>query len=114
MGRPHRRGGRGCPDHHLQLRADDPGRRRDDREPAAAVNWIGARAHDFLIGDTLSEEDGIAFGGKQLTTTDIAIASGVLSLGDKSKVAHLDAATCKKVFDEAARLSEEADRKSVV
>ena len=53
-------------------------------------------------------KDGIAFGGKQLTTTDIAIASGVLSLGDKSKVAHLDAATCKKVFDEAARLSEEA------
>ena len=53
-------------------------------------------------------KDGIAFGGKQLTTTDIAIASGVLSLGDKSKVAHLDAATCKKVFAEAARLSEEA------
>lgn len=52
--------------------------------------------------------DGIAFGGKQLTTTDVAIASGVLKLGDKAKVAHLDAATCKKVFDEAARLSEEA------
>jgi N-methylhydantoinase A/oxoprolinase/acetone carboxylase beta subunit len=53
-------------------------------------------------------KDAIAFGGKQLTTTDIAIASGVLSLGDKSKVAHLDAATCTKVFAEAARLSEEA------
>jgi N-methylhydantoinase A/oxoprolinase/acetone carboxylase beta subunit len=53
-------------------------------------------------------KDGIAFGGKQLTTTDVAIASGVLSLGDKSKVAHLDAATCKKVFAEAARLAEEA------
>lgn len=52
--------------------------------------------------------DGIAFGGKQLTTTDVAIASGVLKLGDKAKVAHLDPATCKKVFDEAARLSEEA------
>lgn len=53
-------------------------------------------------------KDGIAFGGTQLTTTDIAIASGLLELGDKSKVAHLDAATCKKVFDEAARLAEEA------
>ena len=53
-------------------------------------------------------KDGFAFGGKQLTTTDIAIAAGVLSLGDKSKVAHLDAAICKKVFAEAARLSEEA------
>jgi N-methylhydantoinase A/oxoprolinase/acetone carboxylase beta subunit len=52
--------------------------------------------------------DGVAFGGKQLTTTDVAIASGVLKLGDKAKVAHLDAAICQKVFDEAARLSEEA------
>jgi N-methylhydantoinase A/oxoprolinase/acetone carboxylase beta subunit len=53
-------------------------------------------------------KDGIAFGGTQLTTTDIAIATGLLTLGDKSKVAHLDAATCKKVFDESARLAEEA------
>ena len=53
-------------------------------------------------------KDGIAFGGTQLTTTDIAVASGVLDLGDKAKVAHLDAATCKKVFAEAARLAEEA------
>ena len=53
-------------------------------------------------------KDGVAFGGKQLTTTDIAVASGVLKLGDKHKVAHLDAATCRKVFAEAARMSEEA------
>ncbi len=53
-------------------------------------------------------KDGIAFGGKQLTTTDIAVASGLLALGDTAKVAHLDAATCKKVFDESARLAEEA------
>ena len=52
--------------------------------------------------------DGIAFGGQQLTTTDVAIALGVLDLGDKSKVAHLDRATCLKVFAEAARLAEEA------
>ena len=52
--------------------------------------------------------DGIAFGGKQLTTTDAAIATGALKLGDKSKVAHLSAAVCKKVFDEAARMAEEA------
>jgi hypothetical protein len=52
--------------------------------------------------------DGIAFGGKQLTTTDIAVAAGVLVLGDKAKVAHLDAAACKRVFVEAARMAEEA------
>ncbi len=53
-------------------------------------------------------KEGIAFGGKQLTTTDIAVATGLLKLGDKAKVAHLDAATCKKVFAESARLAEEA------
>jgi N-methylhydantoinase A/oxoprolinase/acetone carboxylase beta subunit len=53
-------------------------------------------------------KEGIAFGGRQLTTTDIAVASGVLELGDKAKVAHLDPATCRKVFAEAARLAEEA------
>ncbi len=52
--------------------------------------------------------DGIAFGGAQLTTTDVAVAAGILDLGDKTKVAHLDAATCARVFSEAARLAEEA------
>lgn len=53
-------------------------------------------------------KEGIAFGGGQLTTTDMAIAAGLLALGDKAKVAHLDAAACRKVFAEAARLAEEA------
>src|SRR5258707_13197221 len=53
-------------------------------------------------------KDGIAFGGKQLTTTDIAVATGLLELGDRKKVAYLDQATCKKVLAEAARLAEEA------
>jgi N-methylhydantoinase A/oxoprolinase/acetone carboxylase beta subunit len=52
--------------------------------------------------------DAIAFGGAQLTTTDVAVAAGVLDLGDRTKVAYLDAATCARVFSEAARLAEEA------
>lgn len=51
--------------------------------------------------------EGIAFGGRQLTTTDIAVAAGRLNLGDRSKVAYLDAATCARVFDEAKRMVEE-------
>src|SRR5580693_1075404 len=47
-------------------------------------------------------KDGIAFGGQQLTTTDIAVAAGVLELGDGKKVGYLDRATCQKVFAEAA------------
>ena len=53
-------------------------------------------------------KDGIAFGGKQLTTTDVAVALGMLKLGDAKKLAHLDAATCRKVLAEAARMAEEA------
>jgi N-methylhydantoinase A/oxoprolinase/acetone carboxylase beta subunit len=52
--------------------------------------------------------DGVAFGGKQLTTTDAAVALGILPIGDRAKVAHLDEATCRKIFAESARLAEEA------
>jgi N-methylhydantoinase A/oxoprolinase/acetone carboxylase beta subunit len=52
--------------------------------------------------------EGLAFGGRQLTATDIAIAAGMLVLGDKSQVEHLDAATCQKVLLEAARMADEA------
>jgi N-methylhydantoinase A/oxoprolinase/acetone carboxylase beta subunit len=52
--------------------------------------------------------EGIAFGGAQLTTTDAAIATGRLELGDRSKVAHLDTATCNRIFAEAKRMLEES------
>src|SRR6185436_13296229 len=69
---------------------------------------VGQLKHGFPREANSVVKVGIAFGGKQLTTTDIAVASDVLKLGDKSKVAHLDAAACQKVFAEAARLAEEA------
>jgi N-methylhydantoinase A/oxoprolinase/acetone carboxylase beta subunit len=53
-------------------------------------------------------EEGIAFGGRQLTASDVAIAAGKLSLGERAKVADLDAAMCRRVFAEAARMLEEA------
>jgi N-methylhydantoinase A/oxoprolinase/acetone carboxylase beta subunit len=53
-------------------------------------------------------KDGVAFGGGQLTTTDVAVAADVLRLGDPAKVAHLEAATCRRVLAEAARMAEEA------
>jgi N-methylhydantoinase A/oxoprolinase/acetone carboxylase beta subunit len=52
-------------------------------------------------------EAGIAFGGKQLTTTDIAVAVGLLELGNKRNVTHLDAAICRRVLSEAKRMVEE-------
>ncbi len=52
-------------------------------------------------------QEGVAFGGSQLTTSDIAIASGRLGIGERSRVAHLDAATCARVFAECKRMIEE-------
>jgi hypothetical protein len=52
-------------------------------------------------------KEGVAFGGRQLTTTDIAVASGKLALGDRGRVVHLDDVTCARVFAEARRMIEE-------
>jgi len=52
--------------------------------------------------------EGIAFGGPKLTTTDIAVASGLLDLGDKENVVHLAPATCAAVFIESKRMLEDA------
>lgn len=53
-------------------------------------------------------KEGVAFGGGQLTTSDIAIAGGILSIGDRARVAHIDRATVDRVFAEAKRLVEES------
>jgi N-methylhydantoinase A/oxoprolinase/acetone carboxylase beta subunit len=52
--------------------------------------------------------DGMAFGGGQLTTSDIAIAAGLVALGERARVAHLDEATCARVLGEAKRMIEES------
>jgi N-methylhydantoinase A/oxoprolinase/acetone carboxylase beta subunit len=51
--------------------------------------------------------DGMAFGGGQLTASDVAIAAGLLHLGDRRKVAHLDGATCGRVLAAIQRMIEE-------
>ena len=45
---------------------------------------------DSVALNLLSEA--LVFGGKTLTTTDIAVAAGYADIGDKSRVAHLDKA----------------------
>ncbi|MBM3524963.1 MAG: hydantoinase/oxoprolinase family protein [Alphaproteobacteria bacterium] len=52
--------------------------------------------------------DAQIFGGKQLTTSDIAVATGLLELGDRAKVATIDRDYAKRVLDEAARMVEES------
>jgi N-methylhydantoinase A/oxoprolinase/acetone carboxylase beta subunit len=52
--------------------------------------------------------DALAFGGSQLTASDIGIAAGLLDIGDSAKVAHLDAATCRAVLRNIQGMVEEA------
>ncbi|WP_119421342.1 hydantoinase/oxoprolinase N-terminal domain-containing protein [Desertibaculum subflavum] len=67
----------------------------------------GTKIGPLSVGYRLMK-DGIAFGGQQLTTTDIAVAAGKLDLGDRRRVADFDSATCDRVFAEAKRMVEES------
>ena len=52
--------------------------------------------------------DGWIFGGRQLTTTDIAVAAGQLDLGDPSRVTTIAHDACEDVLGECQRMVEEA------
>src|SRR5262249_40062152 len=52
--------------------------------------------------------EGIAFGGTQLTASDIAIAAGLIGIGDRGRVAHLDTQMRARVLGEAKRMIEES------
>jgi N-methylhydantoinase A/oxoprolinase/acetone carboxylase beta subunit len=58
------------------------------------------------VGFRLTEE-ALVFGGTQLTGTDIAVAAGLLDLGDRSRVAHLSPALVKSVLKRAQTMVEE-------
>src|SRR5439155_17561126 len=52
------------------------------------VNPKGDQIGPRSVGFRLTEES-LVFGGQTLTTTDIAVAAGVLNIGDPSLVKHL-------------------------
>jgi N-methylhydantoinase A/oxoprolinase/acetone carboxylase beta subunit len=67
---------------------------------------------EFTIGpDSVGyrlPEEGMVFGGDTLTTTDVAVALGKVSLGDPSRVNHLDRELLKRVYQRMVELVEEA------
>ncbi|WP_394161235.1 hydantoinase/oxoprolinase N-terminal domain-containing protein [Galactobacter valiniphilus] len=74
------------------------------------VNPDTAEVGPESVGYRLSTE-ALVFGGSTLTATDIAVAAGRASVGDPSKVAHLDPALVQRVLDRIAeRVSEAVDR----
>jgi N-methylhydantoinase A/oxoprolinase/acetone carboxylase beta subunit len=52
--------------------------------------------------------EGMAFGGTQLTASDVAIAAGLIGIGDRTRVAHLDSSFRARVLGEAKRMIEES------
>jgi N-methylhydantoinase A/oxoprolinase/acetone carboxylase beta subunit len=62
------------------------------------------------VGYELTEK-ALVFGGTSLTLTDIAVAAGVISIGEPAKVAHLDKAFVANALEEMhCRLDEAIDR----
>jgi N-methylhydantoinase A/oxoprolinase/acetone carboxylase beta subunit len=64
---------------------------------------IGPRS----VGHRLSSE-ALVFGGQTLTLSDIAVAAGLVEIGDKAGVAHLPASLIKDSITEAHRMLAEA------
>jgi hypothetical protein len=59
------------------------------------------------VGFRLPQEARV-FGGIQLTTSDIAVRAGILSLGDAQRVVELDETLVRATLAEAARMLEES------
>jgi len=60
------------------------------------------RIGPLSVGYRLPQE-ALIFGGSQLTASDIAVAAGLLDIGDRSRVAHLSAAMIRAALDDARR-----------
>ncbi|MEF2070329.1 hydantoinase/oxoprolinase family protein [Consotaella aegiceratis] len=102
------------------------------RESAVAVDIGGVRTNfrmpDVLAiglgGGSLVRDEGrrigpdsvgyeitskaLVFGGDTLTTTDIVVAAGLEDIGDRSRVAHVPAATVENALDTMHRMVDEA------
>ncbi|MFX4978921.1 hydantoinase/oxoprolinase family protein, partial [Acinetobacter baumannii] len=70
------------------------------------VDLANNRIGPLSVGYRLTSE-ALVFGGKQLTTSDIAVAAGMLDIGDRSKVAHLGRSQIDAVLQRAKEMIEE-------
>jgi N-methylhydantoinase A/oxoprolinase/acetone carboxylase beta subunit len=59
------------------------------------------------VGYRLTEQ-ALVFGGDTLTTTDIAVAAGVVEIGDRARVMHLDRTLVRTAMDRIHELAETA------
>lgn len=67
---------------------------------------IGPRSVGYRLG-----HEALVFGGETLTCTDIAVAAGLLDVGEKARVSHLDRALIEKALSTVhERIADAVDR----
>ena len=66
------------------------------------TNSIGPRSVGYRI-----TEDALVFGGKTLTTTDIAVAAGLTEIGDRDRVKHLEKGFVQETLKRIQKMVEE-------
>jgi N-methylhydantoinase A/oxoprolinase/acetone carboxylase beta subunit len=71
------------------------------------VSFDPLRVGPLSVGYRLVQDSRI-FGGRQLTATDIAVAAGLLALGNAERVTGIDRAASQRVLDACRRMVEEA------
>lgn len=96
---------------------DVAGVRTSFRMPDVVSVGLGGGSRIHLDGDVRIGPDSVGyelgsrarvFGGDTLTTTDIAVAAGLADVGDRSRVADLDATLIKWTLQEIQRIVEHA------
>jgi N-methylhydantoinase A/oxoprolinase/acetone carboxylase beta subunit len=71
------------------------------------VSESPVRVGPLSVGYRLTDE-ALVFGGSQLTASDIAVAAGLVAIGDRARVAHLSADLVRAGLADARRKLEEA------
>lgn len=85
------------------------------RMPDLISIGLGGGSHVDLAADSIGPlsvgyrltTDALVFGGRQLTASDIAVAAGMLEIGDRRKVAHIGRAEIGAVLRRAREMVEE-------
>lgn len=99
------------------LAVDVGGIRTNFRMPDIVSIGLGGGSIVRQVGDHVTigpdsvgyriTEEALVFGGKQLTTTDIAVRLGISDIGDKSLVADIPIDFAKKAYEEIRKMTEE-------
>src|SRR5207247_6467879 len=91
----------------LRVLSRMPDRRSVGLGGGSHIDPASVRVGPLSVGDRLTQ-DALGFGGTQLTATDIAVAAGLLDVGDRSRVASISKDMIAAALTDATRQLEES------